>query len=114
MPRNDAKAARLLQLVKTVDIAKELGKQKKANQIIIGFALETEQETDHAKHKLKSKNMDMIVLNSLKDEGAGFGHDTNKVTIIDKDNKIRNFGLKSKGEVALDILHLLSEKIKSI
>lgn len=103
-----------LQLVKTVDIAQELGKQKNTNQIIIGFALETEQETDHATDKLKRKNMDMIVLNSLKDEGAGFGHDTNKVTIIDKDNKIRNFGLKSKREVALDILHLLLEKMKGI
>ncbi len=103
-----------LQLVKTIDIAKELGKQKKANQIIVGFALETERGMDHARDKLKSKNMDLIVLNSLKDEGAGFGHDTNKVTIIDKDNKIHNFGLKSKSEVAFDILHLLSEKIERI
>lgn len=103
-----------LQLVKTVDIAKEMGAQKRPDQLIVGFALETENEIEHAEGKLKNKNLDLIVLNSLKDEGAGFEHDTNKVTIIDKDNKIHNFGLKSKSEVALDIIGLLSEKIKSL
>lgn len=102
-----------LQLVKTVDIAQELSKQKKKNQISIGFALETEHEFEHAKNKLKKKNLDMIVLNSLKDEGAGFGHDTNKVTVIEKNNKIHNFGLKSKREVALDILQLVAGKIET-
>lgn len=106
-------AERSLHLVKTIDIAKELGKLKRTGQIMVGFALETESELEHAKDKLSKKNLDMIVLNSLNDKGAGFGHDTNKVTIIDKDNKIHNFGLKSKSEVASDILHILSEKIES-
>ena len=91
----------------TVDILARLGEMKKAHQITIGFALETNNELEHAKSKIQRKNLDLIVLNSLQDTGAGFGHSTNKVTFIDKHNKIANFELKSKRDVALD----LSKKI---
>ena len=101
-----------ISLEKTVDIASEMGKKKTSHQLFVGFALETENEITHATEKLKKKNLDFIVLNSLKDQGAGFGYDTNQVSIIDKDNKIHNFGLKMKTEVALDILHTISQKIK--
>lgn len=100
-----------LNLIKTIDIAYELGKRKNKMQLLIGFALETNNELQNAKEKLKRKNFDMIVLNSLAEKGAGFEFDTNKVTIIDKDNNIYNFGLKSKDEVASDILKLVTEKI---
>ncbi len=94
-----------LKLKRTIDIAKVLGRKKSQNQIMIGFALETDSELLNAKEKLAKKNFDMIVLNSLNDKGAGFGHDTNKVTIISsKDNKISNYELKSKKKVAKDIL----------
>jgi phosphopantothenoylcysteine decarboxylase / phosphopantothenate---cysteine ligase len=99
-----------LVLEPTPDIAANLGKMKRDNQFLAGFAMETENELHNAFRKLKEKNFDFIVLNSLKDEGAGFRHDTNKITIIDKDNKITNFELKPKTEVAHDIaVHL--EKI---
>jgi phosphopantothenoylcysteine decarboxylase / phosphopantothenate---cysteine ligase len=98
-----------LELVKTIDIAEELGKLKKSSQFIAGFALETHDELDNAQKKLKKKNFDLIVLNSLNDAGAGFGFDTNKITIIDKHNKIHNFGLKPKREVAWDILRVIEE-----
>lgn len=94
-----------LELVGTQDIALELGKKKKKKQILVGFALETENERKNARKKLASKNFDMIVLNSLKDKGAGFGHDTNKITIIKKNNKSKVFELKSKTEVANDIVN---------
>ncbi len=100
-----------IRLVKTVDIASQLARVKKQNQFIVGFALETENEIENAKEKLRKKKFDIIVLNSLNDEGAGFGYDTNKITLIDKDNKIHKFGLKSKSEVASDILKLVEEKI---
>ena len=74
------------------------------NQKLIGFALETENEQANAFGKLERKNLDIIVLNSLKDEGAGFQHDSNKVTIIDRNNKVISFELKSKQDVAIDIL----------
>jgi len=99
-----------LKLVPTTDIASELGKIKKPGQILAGFALETDNELGNAIEKLKKKNLDIIVLNSLKDEGAGFGSDTNKITIIDKNNNIHKFGLKSKNEAAKDII----DKIISI
>jgi phosphopantothenoylcysteine decarboxylase/phosphopantothenate--cysteine ligase len=99
-------------MIPTVDIAWELGRKKKKDQLTVGFALETEDEIENAKAKLKKKNFDLIVLNSLKDKGAGFGHDTNKITVIDKDNNMYKFGLKSKGRVALDILDLVTEKIQ--
>jgi len=95
-----------LKLKRTPDIAAELGKTKKENQIITGFALESDNEKENALRKLKKKNFDFIVLNSLKDRGAGFAHDTNKVTLFfAKDNKIKNFELKSKRQVAKDIVN---------
>jgi len=97
-----------LTLKKTTDIAKEVGDRKTNSQVMIGFALETDSELVNAKKKLAKKKFDMIVLNSLKDKGAGFGYDTNKVTIISsKDNKISNYELKSKKKVASDILNEL-------
>ncbi len=92
-----------INLVKTVDILSELGSQKKSGQVLIGFALETENEQEHAIQKLQKKNLDLIVLNSLKDEGAGFKGDTNKITLIDKKLEIKTFELKTKNEVAADI-----------
>jgi phosphopantothenoylcysteine decarboxylase/phosphopantothenate--cysteine ligase len=88
----------------TTDIARELGKTKRPGQIVVGFALETDNELENAKKKLVSKNLDLIVLNSLKDNGAGFGYDTNIITLIDRNNNIDKFELKSKEEVARDIL----------
>jgi phosphopantothenoylcysteine decarboxylase/phosphopantothenate--cysteine ligase len=99
--KNDAKFT--LTLVKTVDIAAELGKQKKVNQFIVGFALETDNELTNAQQKMKKKNFDLIVLNSMQDSGAGFQHDTNKITIIDKIGNQLNFELKPKTAVAEDI-----------
>ena len=96
-----------LKLVPTKDIAAKLGNIKRPNQILAGFALETENETENAIKKLKKKNFDFIVLNSLNDEGACFGHDTNKITIIDKELRTTNFELKSKREVAKDIVDKL-------
>ncbi len=93
-----------IKLEPTIDIAASLGKIKKKNQLFAGFALETNDELSNARKKLKSKNFDFIVLNSLKDEGAGFNTDTNKITIIDKHNKTENFKLKSKADVANDIV----------
>uniref|UniRef100_UPI0040477DA2 bifunctional phosphopantothenoylcysteine decarboxylase/phosphopantothenate--cysteine ligase CoaBC n=1 Tax=Roseivirga sp. TaxID=1964215 RepID=UPI0040477DA2 len=101
-----------IELVKTIDIAKELGLKKKSSQLNVGFALETEAELDHAQQKIKSKNFDLIVLNSLNDKGAGFGHDTNKITIIDNENNIQHFELKSKKEVAKDIIHAVTQKLQ--
>ena len=101
----------VIALEKTVDIAAELGRKKKKNQFFVGFALETDNEMVNARAKLSAKNFDLIVLNSLRDEGAGFGHETNKVSVIGKDNKIHKFGLKMKSEVAADIINLISEKI---
>jgi len=91
-----------IRLEKTKDILLELGKRKK-QQILIGFALETNDELKNAKAKLKRKKLDAIVLNSLADDSSGFAFDTNKITIIDKNNKINEFPLKSKTEVAYDI-----------
>ncbi|HYG41028.1 MAG TPA: bifunctional phosphopantothenoylcysteine decarboxylase/phosphopantothenate--cysteine ligase CoaBC [Cytophagales bacterium] len=93
-----------LELVKNVDIAKELGKVKTKKQFTVGFALETDSELVNAFNKIKSKNFDLIVLNSLNDPGAGFKHDTNRIKIIDKNNKMKEFELKDKKEVALDII----------
>lgn len=100
-----------LELAKTVDIAKTLGSKKTKNQFTVGFALETENELEHAQAKLKKKNLDMIVLNSLNDAGAGFQKDTNQVTIIDRQNKIKKFELKSKTQVAQDILYEIETHI---
>jgi phosphopantothenoylcysteine decarboxylase/phosphopantothenate--cysteine ligase len=96
-----------LTLVPTKDILATLGKEKKKKQILVGFALETDDELENAKKKLINKNLDFIVLNSLNDKGAGFGTPTNKITIIDKNQKIEHFKLKTKEEVAVDIVNKL-------
>lgn len=93
-----------LKLVKTPDILKQLGENKPKSQLLIGFALETNNELEHAQEKLKNKNLDFIVLNSMRDEGAGFGVDTNKIVILDKNNTRTDFELKSKTAVAVDIV----------
>jgi len=102
----------LLKLKPTTDIAETLGKTKKPSQILAGFALETDNETENAREKLLRKNLDIIVLNSLKESGAGFGHDTNKITIIDRYNNIDKFELKSKEEAAKDILNKIVSMIQ--
>tara|TARA_R110001583_G_scaffold412_7_gene3914 strand:- start:19909 stop:21123 length:1215 start_codon:yes stop_codon:yes gene_type:complete len=99
-----------IELVKTHDILASLGDIKK-NQFLVGFALETNNEIENATSKLKKKNLDLIVLNSLQDKGAGFKKDTNKVTIIDKLEKISEFSLKSKAEVAEDIFNEILNRI---
>ncbi len=101
-----------LELVKNPDILGTLGANKGLkNQFLVGFALETNNELEHAKSKLEKKNLDLIVLNSLRDSGAGFGHDTNKITLISKSNKILSFELKSKSAVARDIVNAIVEEL---
>lgn len=92
-------------LIPTNDILASVGDKKKSFQILVGFALETDNEIENAKSKLEKKNLDIIVLNSLKDKGAGFNYNTNKITIIDKNNNIDEYELKPKPEVAIDILN---------
>jgi phosphopantothenoylcysteine decarboxylase/phosphopantothenate--cysteine ligase len=94
-----------LKLKKTKDILAELGKNKTRNQVLVGFALETDNEIENAKKKLHNKNLDFIVLNSLKNKGSGFKHETNQVTVIDKNLGTSTFPLKSKQEVARDIVN---------
>ena len=106
--KKDAKM--VVELEKTKDILASLGEIKK-DQFLVGFALETNNELENAKGKLKRKNLDLIVLNSLQDKGAGFKKSTNKVTIIDKSEKISEFGLKSKKEVAEDIFNEIRNRI---
>ena len=96
-----------LPLQRTKDIAAALGKAKKKGQYLVGFALETEEEEKNARTKLHKKNMDLIVLNSLREEGAGFGTSTNKVTLLYPDGKRRDLPLKSKREIAVDIVDAL-------
>ncbi len=93
----------IIRLRPTEDIAALLGSIKGKEQIVVGFALETDNEIENATDKLQRKNLDLIILNSLRDSGAGFGHETNRVTIIDRNNNIDKFELKSKREVASDI-----------
>jgi len=95
-----------IELERTKDIAASLGEIKRKDQIIIGFALETQNELENAKRKLKKKNFDFIVLNSLNDKGAGFAHDTNKITLV-FGNKTQDFELKTKREVAKDIVQAI-------
>ena len=99
-----------LELEKTVDIAATLGKEK-AHQLLVGFALETENEQEHARQKLERKNLDLVVLNSLREEGAGFGHGTNKVTIFDRNGSQQDYPLKAKEAVAADILEEVIRKL---
>ena len=94
----------VIELVKNPDIAATLGSKKHPGQTLVGFALETDHELDNARKKLARKNLDMIVLNSMRDKGAGFGTDTNKVSIFKADGSRQDFGLKSKREVAADIV----------
>lgn len=93
-----------LELAKTIDIAATLGKQKREDQLFVGFALETNDETSNALGKLTRKNFDFIVLNSLRDTGAGFGHDTNRITILHRNGTQQAFELKTKADVAKDIV----------
>ncbi len=97
-----------LELVKTVDVLKSLGSLKRENQLLVGFALETENEVENATGKLHKKNLDFIVLNSMNDKDAGFGKDTNKVTIIEKTGNSTVYETKPKSEVAKDIVNLLT------
>ncbi|MCK5637868.1 MAG: phosphopantothenoylcysteine decarboxylase, partial [Flavobacteriaceae bacterium] len=98
-----------IELKPTKDILASVGKIKE-NQFLIGFALETNNELENAKSKLKRKNLDLIVLNSLQDKGAGFKGNTNKITLIDKNENITSFELKSKSEVAEDIFKEIIKK----
>lgn len=93
-----------LRMKPTVDIAAEMGRIKKRGQLFVGFALETDHELEHAQAKLQNKNLDLIVLNSLKDEGAGFGTETNRVTMIDRSGKTKVYELKPKSQVAEDLV----------
>lgn len=97
-----------IDLVANDDIASLLGSLKSAHQVLVGFALETGDAMNHAIEKLEKKNLDFIVLNSLQDQGAGFGVDTNKITIITKGRQVKEFGVKLKSEVAKDIVELLA------
>lgn len=100
-----------LELVKTRDILKSLGQLKKAGQLLVGFALETREEREYAIEKLNSKNADMIVMNSLNDPGAGFGVDTNKVTIFERDGEETAYEQKTKQQVAVDIVDRIVKKL---
>jgi phosphopantothenoylcysteine decarboxylase / phosphopantothenate---cysteine ligase len=98
-----------LSLKKTKDILKTLGTNKKENQVLVGFALETDNEQENATKKLKDKNADMLILNSLNDEGAGFGYDTNKVTFFFRNGDKKEVALKSKKLLAKDIIDAITE-----
>jgi len=100
-----------LELSKTKDILKALGEKKKQHQLLVGFALETTNEREYALNKVKSKNADMIVLNSLNDPNAAFGYDTNKVTVFDKDGSEHILELASKKNIAGEIVNLVIQKI---
>ncbi len=109
--KREKKGEFALSLQPTEDIAARLGKSKRAGQRLVGFALETDNEQRNAQDKLKRKNLDFIVLNSLQDAGAGFRHDTNKISIIDAERRT-DFPLKPKTEVAADIVDRLIEELK--
>jgi phosphopantothenoylcysteine decarboxylase/phosphopantothenate--cysteine ligase len=103
--KKDNNQSLLIDLVPNVDILNHLGTLKRDDQLLVGFALETDNEIKNAIKKIKSKNLDAIVLNSLNDEGAGFRHNTNKITFINNKNNIIEFELKSKHEVSIDIFN---------
>lgn len=107
--KREKKGAYALELVPTVDIAAAIGQIKKPNTLTVGFALETNDAVAHAQDKLQRKNLDMIVMNSLEDPGAGFATDTNRVTLIARDGETRTGSLKSKQQVALDIVQRIDE-----
>lgn len=98
------KGGQPIELAQTKDILKEMGQQKKPHQFVVGFALETEKALEHAAEKLTKKNLDLIVVNTLEDSGAGFGYDTNKVTLLEPGNKTTPLELQPKTEIANDIL----------
>lgn len=100
----------IVELTKTKDILKELGRLKTPNQTLVGFALETTDEENNALKKIREKNADFIILNSLNDEGAGFGFDTNKITIFSKDHDKYSFEMKGKDAVAVDIINTILKK----
>ena len=102
--------ALMLELAQTKDILLEVGKIKLPKQVLVGFALETTNEKQHAMQKLQKKNADFIILNSLRDEGAGFAHKTNKITIFGKNGYIEEFDLKPKEEVAKDIINTITKQ----
>jgi phosphopantothenoylcysteine decarboxylase/phosphopantothenate--cysteine ligase len=99
-----------LELVKNVDIAATLGLTKRPEQFAVGFALETTNELAHALGKLQRKNFDLVVLNSLRDAGAGFGHDTNKVSVLDRAGQVLNFELQAKTELARGLVQLIQSR----
>ena len=101
----------MIRLKPTQDIAAAAGRQKRQEQFIVGFALETDDEEANAVDKMQRKNLDMIVLNSLNDQGAGFGYDTNKVTIIERNGRRTDLPLQSKTEVARRIVGAVVEKL---
>jgi phosphopantothenoylcysteine decarboxylase / phosphopantothenate---cysteine ligase len=98
----------LIELTKTIDIAHTLGQQKTEAQVFVGFALETDNELENALSKLKRKNFDWIILNSLREAGAGFGHDTNKITLINAEGEIQEFPLQSKQTLANSIVDIIT------
>jgi len=100
-----------IRLEPTTDIAAEMGKRKSEGQILVGFALETDKEEENAFSKLKKKNLDLVVLNSMQDEGAGFGTDTNRVSMIDRSGRVEKFDLKSKDQVANDLVNRVIKMI---
>ncbi len=100
-----------IELIKNPDIAATLGKEKRQSQVLVGFALETDNEFSNATEKLQRKNLDMIVLNSMRDKGAGFGTDTNKVSIFDRSGNRIDFPLKSKKDVATDIVNEIVSRL---
>lgn len=110
--KRESKGDMMLHLVPNKDIAASLGSMKQEGQVLVGFALETENETLYAEGKLKRKNLDFIVMNSLRDAGAGFRTDTNKITIIDSKGEVAAYPLKSKQEVAIDIVNKLASFLK--
>lgn len=112
--KKDDKINLSINLVPNIDILNHLGKIKKQDQLLIGFALEFDNELENAIKKIKKKNLDAIVLNSLKDEGAGFSHDTNKITFINNKSQITEFKLKSKHEVSIDVFNKIIQLINEI
>ena len=104
----------VVRLKPTSDIAATIGAEKRSNQVLVGFALETNDETQNAIKKLQKKNLDLIILNSLNDSGAGFGFDTNKISIIDRAGKMVCYDLKSKTEVAGDIVDAVFAKLQEV
>ena len=106
-----AGATLTLELVKNVDIAATLGQTKRPEQFAVGFALETTNELAHAQDKLRRKNFDLVVLNSLRDAGAGFGHDTNKVSVLDRAGQVLNFDLQAKTELARGLVQLIQTRL---